>query len=242
MIAPGLAVVKQVPSTGAEGLRAPRAYTGDPINHAQPALFMAHGTTHQPPLETSDLQALENLAPLPRAFYARDTRTVARELLGKLLVHRENGETRVGRIVEVEAYLGPGDLAAHTARGLTPRTRAMFGPPGHVYVYLVYGMHHCMNVVTEPEVTGTAVLLRALEPVANISHSNGPGRLCKAMGINLDQYGRDLVSDTLFIAAAPVAEAFSIVTRPRVGVAYAGAWADKPLRYYIQGNRFVSKK
>jgi DNA-3-methyladenine glycosylase len=203
---------------------------------------MAHGTTHPSPIGTLDTQALDELTPLPRAFYARDTRTVARELLGKLLVHRVDGQARVGRMVEVEAYLGPGDLAAHTARGRTPRTRAMFGPPGHVYVYLVYGMHHCMNVVTEPEGTGTAILLRALEPIANISRSNGPGLLCKAMGINLDQYGHDLVSDTLFIAAAPATEPFSIVTRPRVGVAYAGTWADKPLRYYIEGNRFISKK
>jgi DNA-3-methyladenine glycosylase len=203
---------------------------------------MAHTTTHQSPIGTLDTQALDGLTLLPRPFYARDTRTVARELLGKLLVHREGDEARVGRIVEVEAYLGPGDLAAHTSRGRTPRTRAMFGPPGHIYVYLVYGMHHCMNVVTEPEGTGTAVLLRALEPVANITHSKGPGLLCKAMGINLDHYGHDLVSDTLFIARSPVADTFSIVTRPRVGVAYAGDWADKPLRYYIEGNRFISKK
>lgn len=182
--------------------------------------------------------------PLPRAFYDRDTQMVARELLGKLLIHHVEGRQRTGRIVEVEAYLGPGDLAAHTSRGLTPRTRAMFGPPGHLYVYLVYGMHHCMNVVTEPEGVGTAVLLRALEPVANLSsNTNGPGRLCKAMGIDLGHYGHDLCSDTLYIARPPDGDSpVSIVARPRIGVDYAGEWADKPLRFYIEGNRFISKK
>jgi len=180
---------------------------------------------------------------LPRRFYNRDTVTVARDLLGKILVHRIDGQERMGRIVEVEAYLGPSDLAAHTSKGLTARTRAMFGPPGHIYVYLVYGMHHCMNVVTEPEGTGTAVLLRALEPVAGLSNNtNGPGRLCKAMGIDLSHYGHDLCSDALFIAQARAVEDADIVERPRIGVDYAGEWAAKPLRFYIRGNRFVSKK
>src|SRR5436309_3499164 len=98
---------------------------------------------------------------LPRGFYDRETVLVARELLGKHLVHRVAGVERVGRIVEVEAYLGPHDLAAHSARGLTPRTRVMFGPPGHAYVYMIYGMHFCVNVVTQEEGTASAVLLRA---------------------------------------------------------------------------------
>lgn len=188
--------------------------------------------------------SLHNLQPLPRDFYAReDTCVVARDLLGKWLVHEVAGDRRVGRIVEVEAYLGPGDLAAHTARGPTPRTRAMFGPPGHAYVYLVYGMHHCMNAVTGPVDTGTAVLLRALEPVANLgTNTRGPGRLCKAMGIDLEHYGQDLCGDQLFIAEPTTAEKFSIVARPRVGVDYAKEWAAKPLRFYIKDNRFISKK
>lgn len=195
------------------------------------------------PFAAIDPHVLRGLTPLPRAFYNRDARTVAQALLGKLLIHRVDGVLRAGRIVEVEAYLGPGDMAAHTARGPTPRTRAMFGPPGHVYVYLVYGMHHCMNVVTEPEGVGTAVLLRALEPVANLAcAANGPGRLCKAMDIDLDDYGHDLLSDSLYIAAPPVVEPFSIVTRARVGVGYAGEWAAKPLRFYVEGSRCVSRK
>lgn len=181
--------------------------------------------------------------PLARRFYARDTQLVARELLGKLLVHKVDGVARIGRIVEVEAYLGPGDLAAHTARGETPRTRAMFGPPGHAYVYLVYGMHHCMNVVTEPAGTGTAVLLRALEPVANLTRAaHGPGRLCKAMGIDLSHYGHDLLSPDLHICAPRTAQPFEIVAAPRVGVDYAGEWAHKLLRFYIKGNPCVSRK
>lgn len=196
-----------------------------------------------PPSPSLDPAALARLRPLPRRFYNRKAITVAHELLGKLLVHRIHGETRAGRIVEVEAYLGPGDMAAHTARGETPRTRAMFGPPGHAYVYLVYGMHHCMNVVTEPEGVGTAVLLRALEPVANLAlDTRGPGRLCKAMGIDLADYGHDLCGDTLFVAKPPRAQPFGIVERPRVGVDYAGEWADKLLRFYIEDNRFVSRK
>ncbi len=203
---------------------------------------MPRTSTRTPPA-AFDPAALRDLQALPRSFYNRKARTVARDLLGKLLVHRVDGEPRVGRIVEVEAYLGPGDLAAHTARGPTPRTRAMFGPPGHIYVYLVYGMHHCMNVVTEPEGIGTAVLLRALEPVAHLPMpANGPGRVCKAMGIDLAHYGHDLVSDTLFIAKPPVATRFSVVARPRVGVDYAGQWADKLLRFYIEGSRSVSRR
>lgn len=182
-------------------------------------------------------------ARLPRGFYNRDTVTVARELLGKWLVHRADGRCRTGRIVEVEAYLGPGDLAAHTSRGRTKRTEAMFGPPGHAYVYLIYGIHHCMNVVAGPEDSGTAVLLRALEPVCNLGdNTHGPGRLCKAMGIDLRHYGADLCGDELFLMRPPNEPAIEIVSRPRIGVDYAGEWAKKPLRFYVRGSGFVSKK
>jgi DNA-3-methyladenine glycosylase len=113
---------------------------------------------------------------LPREFYDRKTIEVARDLLGKLLVHISNGVERVGKIVETEAYLGPHDLAAHSARGLTPRTQVMFGPPGFAYVYFIYGMYFCMNVVTEREGHASAVLLRAIEPIENVEgRSCGPG-------------------------------------------------------------------
>src|SRR6202140_4323150 len=105
---------------------------------------------------------------LPRSFYDRNTIVVANELLGKFLVHKSRGIQRIGRIVETEAYLGPHDLAAHSAKGLTDRTRVMFGPPGHAYTYLVYGMHWCMNVVTQEQGHASAVLLRAVEPVSNV--------------------------------------------------------------------------
>lgn len=180
---------------------------------------------------------------LSRDFYDRDTIDVAHDLLGKLLVRRGGDLMRVGKITEVEAYLGPHDQAAHTSRGLTPRTRVMFGPPGYAYVYLIYGMHHCMNVVTDKEGHGSAVLLRALEPVANLSdNTRGPGRLCKAMSINLSHYGHDLCSDELFIALPDAPEPFNVVARPRIGVDYAGEWAHKPLRFYIECNPYVSRK
>jgi DNA-3-methyladenine glycosylase len=175
---------------------------------------------------------------LPRSFYDRDTITVARELLGKYLVHAN----RIGRIVEVEAYLGPHDRAAHSAKGLTERTRVMFGPPGHAYVYLIYGMYHCMNVVTEREGHASAVLLRAVEPIQNIEErTQGPGLLCKAMRIDKRLNAHDLLSGDFYIAASPKVETVTIVRKPRIGVDYAGPWAKKFLRFYIKGNPFISR-
>ncbi|MFZ0828705.1 MAG: DNA-3-methyladenine glycosylase [Verrucomicrobiia bacterium] len=179
---------------------------------------------------------------LPRSFYDRDTITVARELLGKWLVHIAHGVERIGRIVEVEAYLGPHDLAAHSARGLTERTKVMFGPPGHAYVYFIYGMHHCMNVVTEREGQASAVLLRALEPVKHVpGRTGGPGLLCRAMQIDRRLNAHDLLSDNFFIAAPPPTGPVMIVKRPRVGVDYARHWARRHLRFYLKGNPFVSR-
>ena len=191
-----------------------------------------------------DKPTLPTAAPrLPRAFFDRDTELVARELLGCLLVHRSQGVERIGRIVETEAYLGVGDLAAHSSRGVTPRTRVMFGPPGHAYVYLIYGMHHCMNIVTEEEGQGTAVLLRALEPVQNLhGKTSGPGLLCRAMDIDRRLNGHDFCSDALHVLARPAGQAAAVVQRPRVGVDYAGDWAARPLRFYLEGNRHVSRK
>ena len=180
---------------------------------------------------------------LPRAFYDRDTISVARDLLGKYLVHISRGVERIGRIVEVEAYLGPHDLAAHSARGLTKRTQVMFGPPGHAYVYMIYGMYFCMNVVTEREGHASAVLLRAVEPVANIEErTQGPGLLCRAMRIDRRLNGHDLAGNNSYIAAPAKTEPVVVVKRPRVGVDYAGHWARRHLRFYIKGNPFVSKR
>jgi DNA-3-methyladenine glycosylase len=181
--------------------------------------------------------------PLARSFYDRPAETVAQALLGKLLVHRVSGALRVGRIVETEAYLGPHDLAAHSAKGRTARTEVMFGPPGHAYVYLIYGVHHCLNVVTEPAGRASAVLLRALEPIMNITGSTkGPGLLCRALAIDRTMNGRDLLSDDFFIAPPEPSDPIHIIARPRIGVDYAGEWAAKPLRYYIEGNAFVSRR
>jgi DNA-3-methyladenine glycosylase len=167
---------------------------------------------------------------------------VARELLGKHLVLRSGDRERIGRIVEVEAYLGPHDLAAHSSRGLTARTQVMFGPPGHAYVYMIYGMYFCMNVVTEREGHASAVLLRALEPVRNVEgRTQGPGLLCRAMRIDKRLNGHDLLSEDFYVAAPPDTQPAVIVKRPRIGVDYAGHWARRHLRFYLKANPFVSR-
>ncbi|NVJ25239.1 DNA-3-methyladenine glycosylase, partial [Myxococcus sp. AM011] len=126
---------------------------------------------------------------LPTSFYARPALVVARDLLGTLLVVVDAaGQRRVGRIVETEAYIGEHDLACHAAKGLTPRTEVMFGPPGRAYMYLIYGMHHCFNVVTDAPGVAAAVLVRAVEPVEGLAakeRTDGPGKLCKALGLTL---------------------------------------------------------
>jgi DNA-3-methyladenine glycosylase len=175
---------------------------------------------------------------LTREFYDRDTVLVARELLGKLLVHGD----RVGRIVETEAYVGAHDRASHSCRGRTERNAPMFGPPGFAYVYMIYGMYFCMNVVTEAEGHASAVLLRAVEPVRGIEgKTKGPGLLCAAMGIDKRLNGHDLVSDDFFIGADDHKMDVRIVKRPRIGVDYAGVWARRHLRFYIAHNAFVSR-
>ncbi len=175
---------------------------------------------------------------LPRAFYARDARRVARELLGKVLVHIDGGVRRAARIIETEAYHGPGDQASHARFGRTPRAAIMFGPPGYAYVYLVYGLSHCMNVVTGREGYPSAVLVRAAEPIAEVLHATrGPGNLCRALGIRRETHnGLDLLGEVLFIEDAPPPRA-RVATTPRIGVAYAGAWADKPWRYLLDESR-----
>jgi DNA-3-methyladenine glycosylase len=180
---------------------------------------------------------------LPRTFYNRDTTLVAQGLLGKRLVLKQNNVERIGKIVEVEAYLGEHDLAAHSSKGLTGRTKTMFGPPGFAYVYLIYGVHHCMNVVTERAGNGAAILLRAVEPVNNLEgKTSGPGLLCRALEIDRRLNGHDLLSDDFYIAEPDAAEKFSTVKRPRIGVDYAKHWAKRLLRFYIKDNPFVSRR
>jgi DNA-3-methyladenine glycosylase len=174
---------------------------------------------------------------------------VAPELPGKLIVHTGAGgaPTRVARIVEIEAYLGERDLASHARRGPTPRAAIMFGPAGFLYVYLVYGMHHCMNVVTEDDGTAGAVLIRAAEPIAGIEVTRdarplaGPGKLCDALGITRRENGLDLCeSGGRVFLADDGAEAARLKRSARIGVAYAGVWANRQLRFYVPGNAHVS--
>jgi DNA-3-methyladenine glycosylase len=176
---------------------------------------------------------------LPRSFYARPTVEVARDLLGKVIRHGR----AYARIVETEAYLGVGDAAAHSARGPTPRTRVIFGPPGHAYVYLIYGMHYCLNIVAEPEGVAGCVLIRAVEPLGAIARpavaSNGPGKLTRALGITLEHYGADLTRGPIALHEPPDQEPFEIGISPRIGISQA---ADLPLRFFIRGNRFVSRE
>lgn len=163
------------------------------------------------------------------SFYARDPVTVARALLGQTLVHGE----RQGRIVEVEAYLGQDDLAAHASRGVTERTKVIFGPPGRAYVYLIYGMYECLNVVTEAEGTPGCVLIRGLEAMAGVSgRLDGPGKLTRAMGIDRRYYGHRLWEEPLRVVAGEAVAAENIVVTPRIGISQCVDW---PLRFVERG-------
>ena len=193
---------------------------------------------------------------LPREYFLRPPDQVARALLGKLLVRRYEGERLAGRIVEAEAYFGADDPAAHAFAGRTARNAVLFGPPGFAYVYFIYGMHFCLNISCEPEGQAGCVLLRALEPVEGLttmallrklstgSHSrllaSGPGRLCQALGITRETHnGIDVTSRrTGLHVEDDGVRAGEILAGPRVGIRKA---ADRPLRYSIAGNRFVSR-
>ena len=190
---------------------------------------------------------------LKREFYARPVLQVARECIGKVLVHRTADGVAAGRIVEVEAYRGPLDLAAHSSRGLTRRTAAMYGPPGHAYVYLLYGVSWAMNIVTTADGMPHAVLIRAIEPLSGVDLmarrrnkspdsrelTNGPGKLTNALAITGADYGRDLCGRQLYLECCnlPVGK---IGRSARINVDYAGHWASKPWRFYERGNRYVS--
>lgn len=181
---------------------------------------------------------------LPLSFYDRPALTVARELLGKTLVLSDERGVRKGRVVEVEAYVGEEDLACHASKGRTPRTEVLFGPPGRAYVYLIYGMYHCFNVVTEPAGVAAAVLVRAVEPLEGVlsnSRTDGPGRLCRAMGIDLRHNRLDLCADRIYLEDAEPLPAKLVQKGPRIGVDYAGAWAKKPFRLWHKQSPFVSR-
>jgi len=180
--------------------------------------------------------------PLPRAFYDRPAAEVARALLGCVVVHRDGEVVRRARIVETEAYVGPEDKACHASKGRTKRTEVMFGPPGRAYVYLIYGMHHCFNVVTGPDGFPAAVLIRAALPLSHCDgHLSGPGAFSRAMHLDRGRHdGLDVCSGMLTLEARDGAIG-RIATGPRVNVDYAGAWARRKLRFAIHGEAAVSK-
>lgn len=196
------------------------------------------------------------MAKLPKSFYQRDTTQVAQELLGKILVHIINGRRVSGKITEVEAYLGAKDRACHSYNSRrTARTEAMYASGGGAYIYFTYGMHHCFNVVTQGQNVPEAVLIRALEPLEGLdimeknrrgaalkNLTTGPGKLAQALDLNKKLNGELLTSSELFIEKAPVLPTSQIVKKSRIGVDYAGPHARLPLRFYIKGNPFISKK
>lgn len=214
---------------------------------------MTHAPQWQQP--TRDVHGAVEPLPLPRTFYERGTISVARGLLGKVLLRG----TTTGVIVETEAYLGGDDLASHSAAGITPRTRVIFGPPGHAYVYLSYGMHECLNIVAEPDGVAGCVLIRALEPLTGIDLmrkrrllpankplkllANGPGKLTQAMAITRADNGKDMtkpgVGDHgLTVHQPSLAVPFEIAVSPRIGITKC---ADLPLRFTVQGSPFLSR-
>jgi DNA-3-methyladenine glycosylase len=179
---------------------------------------------------------------LPRDFYEPGTLSIARDLIGMHLVHRDGGTVRVGRIVETEAYMGPKDLAAHSSKGRTARTEVMFGEPGHAYIYFIYGVWYCLNIVTGATGVPHAVLLRALEPVSGIDDKTwGPGLLCRAMNIDRRLNGTDLLGDVLWLERpAGQVKRPRIARATRIGVDYAGEWAQRRWRFYDRDSPYVS--
>lgn len=191
---------------------------------------------------------------LPRAFYEQTTTDVAKQLLGKYLVRRHSQGDVIGRIVETEAYVGPHDLACHASKGRTARTEVMFGPPGHAYVYFIYGFYNMLNLVTESKDYPAAVLIRAVEPVGGVelmkerrrisalrNLASGPGKLCQAFAVDRSLNGADLRGDVLYVEdrGDPM---LKFQATPRIGVDYAGKWKSKPYRFIVRGNEFVSRR
>ncbi len=200
---------------------------------------------------------------LSREFYNRDSLVVAQELLGKYLVHEVEGIKLMGKIVETEAYMGIEDKAAHSYGGRrTPRVEVMYGSPGHAYVYLIYGMYDCFNVVTNQEGIPHAVLIRAVQPIGDFdvfAHNrygklykdlskgqrknltNGPGKLCRALRIDRKENGEDLCGNKLYITISKE-DQFEVVSAKRVGIDYAEEAKDFLWRFYIKDNPYISVK
>jgi DNA-3-methyladenine glycosylase len=180
---------------------------------------------------------------LAREFYARPTLLVARELLGKTLVHEVDGRRHAGRIVETEAYIGPDDRASHARVGNRGRAAIMYGRAGYAYVFLVYGMHHCFNTVTEQDGYPGAVLIRAIEPADDLkSRGNGPALVCRALAIDRSCTGLDLTSSDLYLEDSPRIPDAQIRVGPRIGVDYAGEWAAHPWRLWLADSPHVSRR
>ncbi|HEX6176199.1 MAG TPA: DNA-3-methyladenine glycosylase [Candidatus Binatia bacterium] len=203
--------------------------------------------------QREDTRTIRSGVKLPRSFYEQPTVVVAKQLLGKYLVRNHPQGMTVGRIVETEAYIGPHDLACHASHGRTPRTEVMFGPAGHAYIYFVYGVHYMLNLVTEEFDHPAAVLIRALEPTGGIelmetrrgtdkrrNLCSGPGKLCRAFAIDRSLNAADLCGDIIHIEdrGEPIPK---FLARPRIGVDYAGKWKDKPFRFLVRGNEFISR-
>src|SRR5438067_10413102 len=181
-------------------------------------------------------------AVIPREFYARPTLLVAREMLGKVLVHvADDGVRRAGRIVETEAYVGPDDAASHARSGPNGRATLMYGTAGVAYVYLIYGMHNCFNAVTERDGYPGAVLVRAIEPLENADRGNGPALVCKTLAIDRGCNGLDLTSSNLFLEDASPVPDEEVRVGPRIGVDYAGEWASHPWRFWIGNSAHLSR-
>lgn len=196
---------------------------------------------------------------LERPFFARDTLTVARDLLGRRLVHVLDGTRVAGKIVETEAYIGEEDEASHASPGPTERNASMYEPAGHAYVYLIYGMHHCFNIVTEREGFPAAVLIRALEPVEGIGSmrrrrgpvgaqdarklTSGPGRLCQALAVDQRHDGADLCAPdaALFLEVGDPVTGADVATSPRINVRGDETALSAPWRFYVEGSPFVSR-
>lgn len=216
----------------------------------KPNIRMGRGTW-VPPLPPDNLDDR-----LPRDFFHRPTLEVCHDIIGQYFFSNHDGIITGGRIVEAEAYCGPDDLGAHTSGGRrTARNEAMYGPKGHAYIYLIYGMYWCVNAVCGPADKPQACLIRALEPVVGIDEMRrrlnapdqpahklcqGPGKLCKALGLDKQHYGVDLLKDRLFLLPGGLKEGEEVGTSPRINIDYAAEYKDKPWRFYVRGNLCVS--